>query len=262
MKQEINIFFTAVMYYTRIPCPSWVAYKEHNLHQATRYFPLIGWIVGLIAGIIYLAASYLFGAALGVLLSMAGSILLTGAFHEDGLADTCDGFGGGWTKERILEIMKDSRIGTYGAVGLILILSIKFFSIQRLLTNDFQPFTLLLMFITAHSLSRMVASSFIFTHDYVRISEDSKAKPVAQKVAIHNLIMGSVWAFIPLITLTCFVAKPLLLTVLIPLYLIKIYLGRYFTKWIGGYTGDGLGATQQISEVIIYLTFILLWKFT
>lgn len=263
MKREISIFFTALMYYTRIPCPGWVGHQESYLHQAIRYLPIVGWIVGLVAGLLYLAGTYLFGAALGILLSMAGSILLTGAFHEDGFADSCDGFGGGWTKERILEIMKDSRVGTYGVVGLILILGVKFFSLQQLVSNNsVQPTTLLLLFITAHALSRFVASTFIFTHTYVRLSEDSKAKPVALGVEKYNLGIGAALAFIPLLALTYFAGKPSLAIVLVPLYLIKLYLGRYFTKWIGGYTGDSLGATQQVCEVIIYLTFIVLWKFT
>ncbi|MFT2011098.1 adenosylcobinamide-GDP ribazoletransferase [Pontibacter sp. 13R65] len=263
MKREISIFFTALTYYTRIPCPGWVGYQESYLHQATRYFPLVGWIVGLVAGLLYLAGTYLFGAELGILLSMAGSILLTGALHEDGFADACDGFGGGWTKERILEIMKDSRVGTYGVVGLILILGFKFFSLQQLVSNNsIQPITPLLLFITAHALSRFVASTFIFTHTYVRLSEDSKAKPVALGVENDNLGIAAALAFIPLLALTYFAGKPLLAIVLIPLYLIKLYMGRYFTKWIGGYTGDSLGAAQQICEIIIYLTFIVLWKFT
>jgi adenosylcobinamide-GDP ribazoletransferase len=263
MKRELEVFFTAVMYYTRIPCPRWVNHQESYLHQATRYFPLIGWIVGLLAAMIFLTGNYLFGASLGIILSMAGSMLLTGAFHEDGFADACDGFGGGWTKERILEIMKDSRVGTYGVVGLILILSIKFFSLHQLVnSNHIQPFVLLLLFITAHSLSRFMASTFIFTHQYVRLTEDSKAKPVAQAVGKPNLVFGAAWASIPLLALVFFAHKPSLIVVLLPLYLIKLYLGRYFNKWIGGYTGDCLGATQQVCEVIIYLAFILLWKFT
>ena len=263
MKREISIFFTALMYYTRIPCPDWVVYQESYLHQATRYLPIVGWIVGLSAGLLFLAGNFLFGAALGIILSMTGSILLTGAFHEDGFADACDGFGGGWTKERILEIMKDSRVGTYGVVGLILILSFKFFSLQQLVnSNSIQPFVLVLLFITAHALSRFMASTFIFTHAYVRLSKDSKVKPVAQSDGNHDLGIGAALAFIPLLALVFFSNKLSLLAIIIPLYLIKLYLGRYFTKWIGGYTGDCLGAAQQVFEVIIYLTFILLWKFT
>ena len=262
MKRELTIFFTALMYYTRIPCPSWVIYQERNLHQTTRYLPVVGWIVGLVAGLVFLAGTYLFGIALGIILSMTASILLTGALHEDGFADVCDGFGGGWTKEKILEIMKDSRVGTYGVTGLILILSFKFFSLQQLLSIDnLQPVALLFLFITAHALSRFIAATFIFSHAYVRLSRDSKAKALVQDIEKLNLLIGAAFAFLPLLILALLTNKPLLISVLIPLYLIKLYLGQYFTKWIGGYTGDCLGATQQVAEIIVYLTFVLLWKF-
>ena len=263
MKRELTIFFTALMYYTRIPCPGWVEYQERNLHRATRYLPLVGWIVGFAAGILFLGGSYLFGTELGILLSMAGSILLTGAFHEDGFADVCDGFGGGWTKEKILEIMKDSRIGAYGAIGLVLLLLLKFFSLQELLsTSKLQPFQLILVFITAHALSRFMASTFIFSHPYVRISDDSKAKPITQEVEHYNLGIGAVLAALPLLALVLLSKQVWLFTLIIPLFLLKRYLGRYFTKWIGGYTGDCLGATQQLSELFVYLMFVLLWKFS
>ena len=95
MKQELVIFFTALMYYTRIPCSRWVVYQERYLQQATRYLPVVGWIAGLCAGLVFLAGTYLFGTALGIICSITASVLLTGALHEDGFADLCDGFGGG-----------------------------------------------------------------------------------------------------------------------------------------------------------------------
>src|SRR5215213_7826698 len=114
MKHELRLLFTALQFYTRLPVPRWVGYSETALNQATRYFPLIGWLVGLLAGATWLIGTYLVDAPTGLLLSMMASVLLTGAFHEDGFADVCDGFGGGWTKEKILLIMKDSRLGAYG----------------------------------------------------------------------------------------------------------------------------------------------------
>ena len=90
------------------------------------YFPLIGWIVGGFSALIFWASSFLFPVSISIIFSMIASILVTGAFHEDGFADVCDGFGGGWTKEKILEIMKDSRVGSYGVIGMILMLGTKF----------------------------------------------------------------------------------------------------------------------------------------
>jgi len=259
MKRELAIFFTGLQFYTRLPAPSWVRFNEEYLTQATRYLPLIGWLVGFFAAIIFWGASCLFSVPLGVLFSMAATILLTGAFHEDGLADVCDGFGGGWTKEKILAIMKDSRVGTYGVVGLVLTLLAKFLALERLAgIYPEQPLTLGLIFIVAHSLSRYTAATFIFTHPYVRFSDDSKVKPVARTADKNNLIVATVLALAPLLALMLLSHKIFFLSLITPLYLIKLYMGRYFTRWIGGYTGDCLGATQQISELLIYLTLLLL----
>ena len=270
MKHELRIFFTALMYYTRLPCPAWVGHEEDYLNQATRYFPLIGWIAGAFSALVYLTGTWLFGLSISVLLSMIASILLTGAFHEDGLADFCDGFGGGWTRDKILNIMKDSRVGTYGLTGLVLLLGLKFLTLRQLLESGPDPsFTAtlphalypFLLFITAHSLSRFTASIFIFTHTYSRESGDSKAKPVAQNLNPLNLSIAWLFAFIPLLILAWLVYQPAVFAVLVPLIFLHWYLGRYFNKWIGGYTGDCLGAAQQISEVLIYLSLILIWKF-
>jgi adenosylcobinamide-GDP ribazoletransferase len=194
---------------------------------------------------------------------MIATILVTGAFHEDGFADVCDGFGGGWTREGILEIMKDSRLGTYGVVGLILLLAVKFFALLQLTAfSREQPLVLGLLFIVAHALSRYTAATFIFTHPYVRLSRDSKVKPVARAAGKYSFLLATGLALIPLLALAFLAARPLLLTLLLPLSLLRWYLGRYFSRWIGGYTGDCLGATQQVCEVLIYLTMIGLWKFT
>ena len=265
MKKEFIIFFTAVSFYTRIPTPrSFQQYNQNYLNEAIKYFPLIGWVAGFVAGVILFACNIIFGLPIAIALSMISSVLLTGAFHEDGFADVCDGFGGGWTKEKILDIMTDSRLGTYGVTGLIAILSLKFLSIHQLLSlpENTSGFLLtLLIFITAHSVSRFVAATLIFSNSYVRVTE-SKAKPATQKSGKTNLSVAALFAFVPLVTLVILSGKLSLLFILVPLYVTKKYFSWYFTKWIGGYTGDCLGAVQQVSEVVIYLSLIILWKFT
>ncbi|GAB4041444.1 adenosylcobinamide-GDP ribazoletransferase [Spirosoma jeollabukense] len=262
MKDELRLFFTAIQFYTRLPVPHWVGYSETALNQATRYFPLIGWLVGLLTGVAWLAGTYLVDAPTGLVIAMIASVLITGAFHEDGFADVCDGFGGGWTKEKILEIMKDSRLGTYGMVGIGLLLSLKFSVLLHLAPGLLsQPLVLLLLLTSAHSLSRFMAATFIFTHPYARDSADSKAKPVAQAGTITTLLIAGLGALIPLLGLTFITGEPLLLMSVLPMHGLKVYLGRYFTKWIGGYTGDCLGATQQVCEVGFYLSVAILWKF-
>ena len=245
---QFHIFLNALMFYTRIPVPSWMKHDEDMLNKATVYFPVIGWIVAGISSLVFYGASRIFNPDISIILSMVASVLTTGAFHEDGFADVCDGFGGGWTKEKILEIMKDSRVGTYGSVGLILILALKFYSLEFL---DNQ--TLIWVLFMAHSISRFVALSFIFTLDYVREDALSKAKPIAKQMPVKDLSIAFCLAIIPLLIYIIITANFFLLLIIPPLILVHLYLGYYFKKWIGGYTGDCLGATQQVSEVVIYL---------
>lgn len=257
MRRELQIFFTALMFYTRIPCPSWVNHDAGYLNLATRYFPFIGWIVALVSWLTYLLSSTVLSTDISVVLSMTAGILTTGAFHEDGFADVCDGFGGGWTKEKILVIMKDSRVGTYGAVGLILILMTKFMTLQHFAALSI--YTMGAILLMAHSLSRLAAVCIIFTLGYAREDADSKAKPVAQQLQVKNLITAGVFGLFPLAWL-CTISI-YFLVVVTPVLIIILYLRGYFKKWLGGYTGDCLGATQQVTEVAIYLTVMAIWKF-
>lgn len=252
MKKEVRIFFTALMFFTRIPCPKWIDHSPEYLSKSSRYFPLIGIIVGGIGASVYYVSGFLFPHPLALLLSMISTILITGAFHEDGLADMCDGFGGGWTKENILRIMKDSRTGTYSVVGLCSVLAVKFASLYYIDSK-----LILLVLIAGHSLSRFAASTLLYTLDYVRDDEQNKAKPAAQKMSADSLLIGAFFGISPLILFFNYYVFILL----IPVFLTRWYLGYYFNKWIGGQTGDCGGATQQICEVVFYLSFIALWKF-
>lgn len=263
MNQQIRIFFTALMFYTRIPCPGWVDHSEEYINRSIRFFPLIGWIVGLGVTVAFLCGAFLFSMPTGLVLSLLAGVLITGAFHEDGFADTCDGFGGGWTKEKILLIMKDSRVGTYGVVGLLLLFGLKISLLLELISfTGSDPLILLMTFISAHALSRFTAATFIATHAYVRDTDDSKVKPVAKQSYFSDQVLSFCWALLPLLALVLYTKSFLLLLLPLPLYITKYFLGRYFTKWIGGYTGDCLGATQQVTEVVFYSSILLLWKFS
>ncbi|MCZ2102170.1 MAG: adenosylcobinamide-GDP ribazoletransferase [Chitinophagales bacterium] len=255
MKKELKVFFTALLFYTRIPCPSWADHSQENLNKATRYFPFIGWIVGTGAAVVFGLSSLIFPVSISVVLAMITGVLMTGAFHEDGFADTCDGFGGGWTKEKILDIMKDSRSGAYGVIGSILLLLLKFSTLVELGKSDI--WFCISTIILANTLSRFAAVFVTFTEKYVREDELSKAKPIAKKLSTSDFIISSLW----LIPAFLLFKNPMYLLVLIPVFLMTIYLKRYFKKWIGGYTGDCLGATQQINEVVILLSCLALWKF-
>jgi len=118
LARELNYFFAGLMFYTRIPCPRWFRHQDDYLQKSRKYLPLIGWVVAGIAVLSFWCFQFILPTSVALLISMAATIYATGAFHEDGFADVCDAFGGGWDREQVLSIMKDSRIGTYGTVGI------------------------------------------------------------------------------------------------------------------------------------------------
>jgi adenosylcobinamide-GDP ribazoletransferase len=239
---ELRYFFTALGYFTRVPVPRWVGYEPHYLNAAARYFPLIGALVGAAGAIVYMAALRIFPPGVAVLLSMATTLLITGAFHEDGLADCVDAFGGAYTRDDTLRIMHDSRIGAFGAIALMIALALKWQTLAVL-----PPLYAAWLMVAAHAASRACAISYLVTLDYVRA--EGKAKPVAQRMSRSAfgcaIVLGVPWLFWPQWRAGC-----ITLLVLIAL---RFVLGRYFVRRIGGYTGDCLGFAQQIFELAIYL---------
>jgi adenosylcobinamide-GDP ribazoletransferase len=252
MKKEVRIFFTALMFFTRIPCPKWVDHSEEYLNKSSRYFPMVGILVGSISALFFYGFQFILPKEIALLLSMAASILITGAFHEDGFADVCDGFGGGWTKEKILLIMKDSRLGTYGVIGIGLMLLLKWTSLNYLPTE-----TIVITLIAGHAISRLNAVSLIFTDEYAREDDTSKTKPLATKMSTGGLAFAIITGLLPLLLF----ATVYVWITLVPLLLVRWYFSGYFKKWIGGYTGDCLGAVQQVSEVVFYLSLLVIFKY-
>jgi adenosylcobinamide-GDP ribazoletransferase len=251
MRKELELFFTALMFFTRLPVPE-LDYCQEKLNASSRYFPLVGILVGALSATVFMFSSLVLPVGISILLSMISSILITGAFHEDGFADTCDGFGGGYTKEKILEIMKDSRIGAFGAIGIILLLALKF-----LLLSEIKPLYIPIVIVAGHSLSRFISISLLYSMVYVK--EDGKAKPISTALPLPSLIVAGIFGFLPLLLFK----KVFILVIIIPLLFTRWYLSYYFKKHIGGYTGDCLGATQQVSEIVFYICIFLLlqWKF-
>jgi adenosylcobinamide-GDP ribazoletransferase len=243
--QELNLFFLALGYFSRIPMPAWITYSTENLNQASRYFTLVGWLLGLCVGGIYYLSHQFFSVNISIWLCMLFSVLLTGAFHEDGLADTADGLGGGFTRERKLEIMKDSRIGTYGACALLMALVGKFILLQ-------ETHNIIICLAIAYALSRTVASSLLFSMTSASSPETEKVKPLAKtqsRVDMFVLIATG----LPVVFLINLQTFGLLLVMLIALrYLYQ----AYFNHHLNGVTGDCLGASQQITELCIYLLLI------
>lgn len=250
VKRELEYFFGAVRFFTRLPVPGWVGHSAEALNHSARYFPAVGLLVGCIGALVYLGAALLWPPAIAVLLSMAATIYATGAFHEDGLSDTVDGLGGGWEKLRILEIMKDSRVGSYGVVAMVLALLGKFTLLTAL-----DPALVPLALIAGHAWSRLCATALLATMDYAREDLLAKAKPLATRLSGGAMLLAALFglaalAFLPWRNAVAGCALAALAT---------LWLAGKFKRWLGGYTGDCLGAVQQVSEIAFYLGVLAQW---
>jgi adenosylcobinamide-GDP ribazoletransferase len=249
VQRFLKLFLLALSFYTRLPAGKDQEFTQ--LPQASIYLPLVGWIVGGLMAFCFYLADFLWPQTAAVILALISGILLTGAFHEDGFADVCDGFGGGYDKQRILEIMKDSQIGAYGALGLVLLMFLKIS-----LLSSLPAFSVPWVILAGHSISRFQPLLLMRQYDYAR-SDNSKGCAAVYKHGTQELFFAGVFALSPLLLL------PLLCILAIPfIWLVNWRLGRYFNRHIGGYTGDCLGASQQVTEVVFYLTVGALWTYT
>lgn len=244
LQRETIAFLAAVRFFTRIPVPDRIPHTAESLNHAARYFPAVGLLVGMVSAIAFFLSALVLPTPVAVLIAMLSSIYMTGAFHEDGLSDMTDGLGGGWEKMRILEIMKDSRVGSYGVIAITMALMSKF-----VLLDSFEPLWVPFLLIAAHAFSRYCSVLIMAGLTYVREDMLSKSKPLATKLTRNALLVASVFGLLPLLLLPTTAA---LMGVVVGL-IVTIWLGRKLQKWLGGYTGDCLGATQQLSELAFYL---------
>ena len=255
LRYEARLILVAVQFLTRISVPSFSHYDPQWLHQSSRYFPAVGLLIGLLCAGVFWLSSLLFIPLVAAVISTAFGIKLTGAFHEDGLADSCDGLGGGLTRERTLEIMKDSRLGTYGVLGLVSALLLKI----SLLTAMPTPVAIVALII-GHTASRLFCISLLTLLPYGGEIEHAKAKPMAQQLTPLQSIYSSGWLILA-ITLVTLVFPNTMQQIGIWQWLLALLLGigatdymrRLLRRRLDGYTGDGLGATQQLSEIAIYI---------
>lgn len=247
MRLQLRLLILALAYFTRLRMPHLSNVTAEELAKSACYLPLAGWLVGgWSALVLYLGLQFLpVGPA--IVLSMISSILLTGALHEDGLADAADGLGGGWSKEQALTIMKDSRIGSYGAIALVLALLFKFNLLLAI-----EPHWLPLVLIAAHAVSRLAALLVMVTQSYVR--QEGKAQALASPPTVAGMITGVVFGLLPMLLLPVHAWLALL-----PVLLVWAWFSFKLKRRLGGYTGDCLGAMQQLTELAFYLG-ILIWS--
>ena len=271
MLQLIREYLLAVQFFTRIPITGrlaeWVGYSPEQLRASAAHFPGVGLVVGAVAAGVFTGVQALlpestFAPLLAAALSTVATVLLTGGFHEDGLADVADGLGGSYDRERALEIMKDSRVGAFGALALVLALLCKVALLAILgstesvaLEADDTPWagwTIAAALVLGHVVSRGLPLLLIRWLPHVSDTARSKSKPLADTISSAALVMGFAW---------CFMALALGLLALDAITLIVscsfsalalLWMARLFKRRLQGFTGDCLGATQQVCEIAFY----------
>ncbi len=254
MARGLRHFLLALQFFTRIPVTgrlaAWVGYSPAMLRASAAHFPAVGWLVGAIGAAGFWVALVLWSGMVAAVLCVVVTVLLTGAFHEDGLADVADGLGGSQRRERALEIMKDSRIGAFGAIALVLALGLK---VALLADLAGQGVVLACgAVVAAHVLSRFAPLLLMRALPYVG-GDGGKAKPLADAVSGSALAVALLWS-LPAAALLLFqhgVAHGV--AALLAMAAVTFALGWQFRRRLAGFTGDCLGATQQVAELAIYL---------
>lgn len=249
--RQLRAFLTGMMFLTRIPCPAWVGYHPDYLAWSTTWFPVIGAVVGAFGAGVFALASAGLPPFVAATLATAATVWLTGAFHEDALADSCDGFGGGWERDQVLAIMKDSRVGSYAVVGVALALATRIGALATMGGPDAAARAL----VAAHVLGRWSSLPLIWHQPYVR-ETGSKSRPFAASVTPARLVVGTLLA----VALSAAVLGTRALPALGAAMVVTLVAGRYFRRRLGGITGDCLGAANQLVEIAVYLVLAWRWR--
>ena len=246
----IRRFFVAIQFLTRLPVPRALNSSETDIGKASAFFPLIGVIVGGGAALVFVGLQRILPLPASVFCAIGFATLITNGFHEDGLADSFDGFGGGWTKDRVLEIMRDSRIGTYGTLALIFVILGKLTFLSLL-----PPGQIWRWLIVAHTASRWTILPLCACLPYARA--EGQGKLVAKQVGILEITIGTFTLLLVFILLPWQAA----LAALLVTTLVTLLSGLYFRARLQSITGDCLGAANQLTEVGLYLTAVVLLRF-
>ena len=249
-KEQSIIFGTALMFLTRLPVGRFCSGDATVLSISVRYFPLVGAVVGCLLAASLSVFHHILPATIAVFLMLVLSVRLTGAFHEDGLADVADS-AGAFSVDRKLEIMRDSRVGTYGALALILLVLGKFVLLTELLAVGIN--VCLVALISSHVLSRWGSVLLMATEPYAR--PEAANKVVAEGVTSMRLFETTLTAIVLLALLGIF-SSMLVLALLPVAALTTVLCAKRFKHAFGGITGDCLGAANQIIEIVVLLSVV------
>jgi adenosylcobinamide-GDP ribazoletransferase len=229
---------TAFQFLTRIPMPS-LSFESDSLSRAVKFFPLVGLVVG--AGVVLLQKVLISHLArpLVAFLLLIYLVFVTGCLHEDGVADTTDALGGGWDKDQILLIMKDSHIGSYGTTALVLSLLARYLLLTFLPLEHFAAYV-----ISAHVLCRWTSLPLSYFLPPAR-EQDGQGARIAKLISLPSLIFGSVFS----IAIAVFALRWSAIAPLLAATITVILSGWLYMRKINGVTGDCFGATNQLTEI-------------
>lgn len=244
MRGELAIFGHAAQFLTRLPIPLGDSYSPERDAASVRYYPLVGVLIGSLCAAVYWAAGWVLPGLPSVMLAVVAGLLVTGALHEDGLADTFDGIGGARTRDQAIAIMKDSRLGTYGVLALIIVLGLKISALSQLDVR-----TVCIALVTAHGLSRLSSVLVIATSRYVGATPGS----AAQGVSVPSLLVACGTGTAVIAGLVGSLPLAVVLAALLGWAIGHACVVVLAQRTLGGHTGDTLGAVQQAGETGVYL---------
>jgi adenosylcobinamide-GDP ribazoletransferase len=261
----IRNYLLAVQFFTRIPITGrladWVGFSPAMLRASAAHFPGVGWLVGALTAAVFGALLWLLPAQpaapwVAAALSTVFSVLLTGAFHEDGLADLADGLGGSMNRERALDIMKDPRVGSFGALALVLALLGKI-ALLALVAQSAGLWPALAALFAAHVISRFLPLIVVRSLPHVGDTAASKSKPLAEAIGTGSLLVALLWSALALALVVWALPTAPWWQAVLGAVLGLAWIWQLLRRRLQGFTGDGLGATQQASELLFYLGFAL-----
>lgn len=265
IQRFIRHYLLAIQFFTRIPITgrlaAWVGYSPEMLRASAAHFPGVGVLVGALVAVltaillVFLPQASPVSPLAAAVLGTVFSVMLTGAFHEDGLADIADGLGGSQNRERALEIMKDSRVGAFGAIAVVLVLLVKVALLGVI--GDVNPEAMVVGIFAAHVASRTFPILLIRLLPHVGDVAGSKSKPLADQITDSNLFIAFLWLFLTLAGVFITYNAIDLIVPMLTASMAFLYMWRLFAHRLQGFTGDCLGATQQLCEVAFYLGLVL-----
>lgn len=250
-KHEWQAFWLCLGFISRIPMLARIEYSQQLMNHSSMYFPLAGLVLGAIYALVYQALAAFFPLVVTVIGVVIVHLWVTGAFHEDGLADAVDALGGGFTVEKRLAIMKDSRIGTYGTVALVGALALKV-----ALLVELAPLPVWAVLLVTPALARVTPLFLMAVMPYVTETDTSKTKPVANTFSMGRLAVATLFSVLLAGAAVCWLPG-VMTAFVVATALVGLLWGWQLHRALGGYTGDALGASIVLTELVLLALLVV-----